>query len=164
MESRASIAGHPIHPMLVVFPIGLFVFSFVCDLVFLGTGDILWSDIAYYTIAGGIIGAVAAAVPGAIDLFSMPSSRMRSIGIVHMTINLVVVALFAINFWMRGTADPAAAGPIWLSGIGVALLAVSGWLGGEMVYVHGAGVSPDAGDEHAYQRTGAGRTHTAPRR
>lgn len=140
MESRARIAGHPIHPMLVVFPIGLFVFSFICDLIYLATGDAVWSNVAYYTMAGGIIGGVAAAIPGAIDLFSMPRSRARDIGIVHMIINLVVVVLFAINFWIRSDAAPDAVGPVWLSGIGVVLLAVSGWLGGEMVYVHGAGV------------------------
>lgn len=140
MESRAKIAGHPIHPMLVVFPIGLLVFSFISDLIYLATGDPAWSNVAYYTMAGGIIGGAAAAIPGAMDLLAMPHSKMRSIGIAHMIINLVVVVLFAINLWMRSNAAPEALGPVWLSGIGVVLLAVSGWLGGEMVYVHGAGV------------------------
>lgn len=143
MESRASIAEHPIHPMLVAFPIGLFAFSFISDLIFLGTGDVLWSDVAYYNMAGGIVGGLVAAIPGALDLFAMPHSKMRAIGVVHMVINLFVVALFAINFWVRGGVAPEAIGPVWLSGLGIALLAVSGWLGGEMVYVHGAGVSAE---------------------
>ena len=142
MKSRASIAGHPIHPMLVVFPIGLFVFSFLCDLIYFGTGNVVWSEVAYYTMAGGIVGGVVAAIPGAMDLFALPYSKTRSIGIAHMTINLIVVALFAINLWIRSAGMPDATGPVWLSGVGVVLLAVSGWLGGEMVYVHGAGVGP----------------------
>lgn len=151
MGSRASIAGHPIHPMLVVFPIGLFIFSFICDLISLGSADPVWNAVAYYTMAGGIIGGVAAAIPGFVDLFSLPPSRARSVGIVHMSINLIVVALFAINLWTRANAAPDALGPIWLSAIGVVLLAISGWLGGEMVYVHGVG--------HSH-----GREHAAPER
>lgn len=162
MKTRASIAGHPLHPMLVVFPIGLFIFSFVCDLIFFGTGDVVWNAVAYYAMAGGIIGGVAAAIPGALDLFSLPHSRMRGIGVVHMTINLIVVILFAINFWIRGTADPAAVGPVWLSVLGVALLAVSGWLGGELVYVHGAGVSEP--HEHAPETGRPRGAHVATRR
>lgn len=143
MESRASIAGHPIHPMLVVFPIGLWVFSFIADLIYFGGGDPIWSDVAYYTMAGGIVGALAAAIPGVIDLFSVTPahSQTRRVGIAHMAINLGVVVLYAINLWIRTTADPNATGPVWLSGLCVALLVVSGWLGGELVYGHGVGVT-----------------------
>lgn len=147
MASRASIGGHPIHPMLVVFPVGLLVFSFISDLIYLGSLDPVWHDVAYYTMAGGVIGGLIAAVPGAIDLFSLSPSRARSIGLAHMTLNLIVIAVFAFNWWLRGVPDiNPAAGPLWLSGVGIALLAVSGWLGGEMVYVHGVGVGPGAAD------------------
>lgn len=141
MISRASIAGHPIHPMLVVFPIGLWVFSFVSDLIYIGTGDEAWLTTAYYTMAGGVIGALVAAIFGAIDLFAMPRGNTRRIGEVHMALNLGIVALFLINLWWRTQVSPDSVGPIWLSAIAVALLAISGWLGGELVYVHGAGVS-----------------------
>lgn len=160
MESRASIAGHPIHPMLVVFAIGLLGFSFVSDLFFLATRNYVWGDVAYYTMAGGIVGALLAAVPGAVDLFSLPHSRARAVGVVHMSINLVVVALFAINFWWRSSIAPDATGPIWLSALGVALLAVSGWLGGEMVYVHGVGV----GTSEETTGAGAERPHLSSSR
>jgi uncharacterized membrane protein len=75
------------------------------------------------------------------------SSCTRSVvdhvaGFVHMAINLTVVVLFTVNFWIRGTAHASAIEPVWLSGIGIALLIVSGWLGGEMVYRHGVGVAP----------------------
>lgn len=143
MESRASIAGHPIHPMLIAFPIGLWGFSFVADLIYFAGGDPMWSTVAYYTMAGGIVGALAAAIPGAIDLFSVTHGHTKRIGLVHMSINLVVVVLYAFNFWIRTTADPNATGPVWLSGLSIALLGISGWLGGEMVYKHGVGVTGD---------------------
>jgi uncharacterized membrane protein len=155
MESRASIAGHPIHPMLVVFPIGLWGFSFVADLIYFGGGDPLWNDVAYYTMAGGIVGALAAAIPGAVDLFSTTTGHVRRIGVLHMGINLAVVALYAVNLWIRTTADPNATGPVWLSGLSVALLIVSGWLGGEMVYRHGVGVAPAADGAQASERLAA---------
>lgn len=139
MASRASIAGHPIHPMLVTLPIGLFLFSFICDLFFrFGSGASVWVTVAIYTMAGGVIGALLAAVPGLIDLLSLEPSKAKTIGVWHMVINLTVVALFAVNLWLR-TQQQGGAGnlPFILSVVGILLLVVSGWLGGEMVYVHG---------------------------
>jgi uncharacterized membrane protein len=144
MASKASIAGHPIHPMLVVFPIGLWVFSLVSDFIFLATGDPTWRATALYTMGGGIIGALAAAVPGLIDLLSIRDPATRRIGIRHMALNLTIVVLFVINFWWRMQAPTPSNGPVWLSVIAIALLVISGWLGGEMVYVHGAGVNGDS--------------------
>lgn len=143
-QSTASIAGHPIHPMLVTIPIGLWIFSFVSDLIFLYTGNPSWSTTALYTMGGGIVGALLAAVPGLIDLFNFDDRETRRIGIIHMAINLTVVALFVVNLVWRLQTAPEARGPVWLSLIAILLLAVSGWLGGEMVYVHRAGMSDRA--------------------
>ena len=140
MTSSASIAKHPIHPMLVAFPIGLWVFSLVCDFIYRAQHTPIWNDLAFYTIAGGIIGALLAAVPGLIDLFSL-RDRAQKIGIAHMIINLVVVGLYCWNFWLRSTGSHGRA-PLALSVIAVILLAISGWLGGEMVYVYGVAVQP----------------------
>jgi uncharacterized membrane protein len=140
MKTKAGIAGHPLHPMLVVFPIGLWVFSFAADLIYVSTHNTTWVAIAYYAIAGGIIGALAAAVPGAIDLYSITRGQTRRTGVWHMLINLTVLVLFAVNFWQRSYTRELTSGLIWLSGISVALLAVSGWLGGEMVYRQGVAV------------------------
>ena len=140
MASPASIAKHPIHPMLVVFPIGLWVFSFVMDLVhFFGKGSQIWEVIALYTMVGGIIGALCAAVPGFIDFLST-KGKVRSIAKMHMGLNLTLVVLYVINTFLR--LEGAFAAPIILSLIGIILLVISGWLGGEMVYVHGAAVEP----------------------
>ncbi len=140
MSSKASIAKHPIHPMLVVFPIGLWIFSFVCDLIYyFGSGDAIWNDVAYRTMAGGIIGAALAAVPGFIDFLTL-SAKRRTTAAVHMSINLALVVLFAVNFYVRTLGVPVDSYPIVLSLIGVVGLAVSGWLGGQLVYVYSTAV------------------------
>lgn len=137
----AKIARHPIHPMLIVFPIGLWIFSLVCDLVFLyKPNHPLWRDMAFYTMAGGWIGALAAAVPGFIDYLGMSPGAAKSKATTHMTFNLVVVMLYAINLWMRSAGDGVGGWPMVLSVIAVLLLAVAGWLGGDLVYVQGVGV------------------------
>ncbi len=72
MASPASVAKHPIHPMFVVFPIGLWIFSFIMDLIYyFGSGTEIWNIVALYTMIGGIIGALIAAVPGLIDFLSL---------------------------------------------------------------------------------------------
>ena len=141
MSSPASIMGHPIHPMLVPLPIGLWVFSLVSDLIFAtGLGGPVWNDVAFYTMAGGIVGALLAAVPGLIDLLSLEDSRAKKVGVFHLTINLVVVGLYAVNLWLRLGSAPGARLPIALSMVAAILLSVSGWLGGELVFRHGVGV------------------------
>lgn len=142
MASRASIAGHPIHPMLVPIPIGLFVFSFVSDLAaYFGSSD-PWSTVAFYCIGGGIVGALLVAVFGFIDLLSLSDDRVKKIGIAHMAINLGVVALFVVNFALRWQGHALGGAPLVLSVAAILMLLASGWLGGHMVFVHGVAVSP----------------------
>lgn len=140
MRTPASIARHPIHPMLVPLPIGLWIFSLVCDLIHAG-GSInpAWTTVALYTMGGGIVGALLAAVPGLIDLLSLPPGP-RKTALTHMAINLTVVVLYVINFWLRLGSPERPGNLIWLSVIAIGLLAVSGWLGGKMVYVYGIAV------------------------
>jgi uncharacterized membrane protein len=128
--------------MLVVFPIGLWVFSFLCDLLALFQGSATWSVVAFYTMAGGIVGALLAAVPGFVDFLSIRPPEVKTVAWAHMVINLGVVALYAVNLWLRTWSPPVVFLPVALNAIGVALLAISGWLGGELVYVHGMGVEP----------------------
>ena len=78
MSTPASIAKHPLHPMLVVFPIGLWIFSLISDFAFLLTGHIAWNDVAFYTMTGGLIGALVAAAPGFIDMFPSPTRRLEN--------------------------------------------------------------------------------------
>lgn len=136
MSTPASIAGHPIHPMLVSIPIGLWVFSLVADIVYLSTGNPDWETTAWLTMGGGVIGALLAAVPGFIDFLSVHESRARRTAAMHMGLNLVIVAVFAVNFWLRAEGAGGTL-PYWLSWLAIIALVVSGWLGGHLVHVLG---------------------------
>jgi len=143
MSSPASIRKHPIHPMLIVFPIGLWVFSLICDLIYhAGTQNIFWKGVAFYTMMGGIIGALLAAVPGFIDYLSLRDRRTKKIATTHMVLNLVVVALFLFNLGIRynASAENELFG-VSLSVAGIVILGISGWLGGSLVFTHGVAVS-----------------------
>jgi uncharacterized membrane protein len=145
MRTPATVAKHPLHPMLIVFPVGLWLFSLVCDIAVLaGAASPGWQTTAFYTMAGGFVGALAAAVPGLIDLLSLHVARVRRIALTHMALNLIVVALYAVNLWLRMQDATDVRLPVLLSVVAVILLAISGWLGGEMVHVHRVGVEDGA--------------------
>ena len=143
MSTPASVRNHPIHPMLIVFPIGLWVFSLVCDVIYhAGAHDPFWKAAAFYAMAGGIIGALLAAIPGFIDYLSMRERQVKKIATTHMVLNLIVVALFLFNLGLRYNGSPSnEMFGVALSVIGIAVLCVSGWLGGSLVYEHGVGIS-----------------------
>lgn len=141
MRTPASVAGHPLHAMLIVFPVGLLIFSLICDLISLGSSNpATWATVALYTMVGGFIGALVVAVPGLIDLLSLTDPAIKKIAITHMSINLVVVVLYAVNIWLRLGGAGNTGTPLLLSVVAILALAVSGWLGGEMVHRHGVGV------------------------
>ena len=140
MASPASIKKHPVHPMLVGLPIGLWVFALVCDVMRAATGNSVWHTVAIYCIAGGIVGALVAAVPGLIDYFSIDEAAMKRIANFHLVLNLGAVVIFAINLWIRFRLPAESYLPLAMSIVGVAAIGVGGWLGGEMVYVKGMAV------------------------
>jgi uncharacterized membrane protein len=129
--------------MLVVFPIGLWVFSFVCDVIARrSVNPGLWTDMAFYTMAGGVIGALAAAVPGFIDYQHVAERQPRRIAATHMTLNLVVVVAYVFNLGLRMSRPAGDNTPgLLISAVALVLLAISGWLGGSLVYEHGLGVN-----------------------
>jgi len=140
MASPASIKKHPIHPMLVAFPIGLWVFALVCDVARAAGGNTVWQTVAIYCIAGGIVGALLAAIAGLIDYFSIDEAAMRRIANLHLALNLGAVVIFAINLWLRFRLPAASYLPLGISIVGVLAIGIGGWLGGEMVYVKGMAV------------------------
>lgn len=142
MKTPAQFFNHPLHPMLVSLPLGLWAFSFICDVAYHflhASGE--WSMVAYYTLIGGLLGALVAAVPGFIDYLSAKNKdpRIKAVGAFHLILNLIVIALYALNAWLRTTVPASHAG-FALSALGIALLSISGWLGAELVYKHGVGV------------------------
>src|SRR5262245_15976342 len=146
MNTPASIRNHPIHPMLIAFPIALWIFSLVCDVIYhAGSNNILWKDIAFYSMAGGIIGALLAAIPGFVDYLSLTDSHVKKVATTHMVLNLVVTALYIFNLGIRYNASPTSdMFGVALSVTAIVILAVSGWLGGRLVYEHRVGVSTPA--------------------
>ena len=146
MASPASIGGHPIHPMIIPFPIALWVFSLVADIIYLWRGNPVWKDwIAFYTLLGGIIMAAVAAVPGLIDWLSISDKSVVKIANWHARLNVIALLVFAGSFYLRTTSGANLVSgsytiPLALSVLGVLLIAISGWLGGEMVFKHGVAV------------------------
>jgi uncharacterized membrane protein len=147
MESRAKLLGHPIHPMLIVLPLGLFIAAVVFDAVYLWRGSPVFATVAYWNIAGGIVGGLLAAVFGLIDWFAIPAgTRAKRIGLLHGGSNVVVVLIFAIVWWMRGSMPDATptTNLFLLEVVALVLGGVAGWLGGELVDRLGVGVDDGA--------------------
>jgi uncharacterized membrane protein len=146
MESRAKLLGHPIHQMLIVFPLGLLAMAVVFDLLAIGAGDGYWSEIAYWMIAAGVVTGLLAAPFGTIDWFAIPSgTRARRIGAIHGIGNVLVVALFAASWLLRGDAPRVPDGlALALSFAGGGIALVTGWLGGELVDRLSVGVDDGA--------------------
>jgi uncharacterized membrane protein len=146
MESRTKLFGHPVHPMLIVFPLGLLGAAVIFDAIRLFTGNGYWSEIAFWMIAGGIVSGFIAAPFGAIDWLAIPSgTRASRIGFLHGIGNVIVLMLFALSWWMRrdapGVPDGVALAASFLA-FGLAL--ATGWLGGELVDRLGVGVDDGA--------------------
>ncbi len=150
MASRASIGGHPIHPMLIPFPIGLLVFSLIADVIYLWRGNPIWENyIAFYTLLGGIIGAAAAAIPGLIDWATLTDHAAVKVANWHARVNITGLVIFIASFYLRTSSGakwivsmPML--PFILSLIGVVGLAIAGYLGGELVFRHGVAVNAPA--------------------
>ena len=146
MEARAKLFGHPIHQMLIVFPLGLLATSFFFDIAWLATKRPGLGVAAFWMIFAGVIGGLVAAVFGLIDWLAIPrATRAWAIGLWHGGGNVVVVLLF-IGSWLlrRGTASVPPMAAIVLSLIGVCIALVTGWLGGELVGRLGVGVDEGA--------------------
>jgi len=159
MRSKFAIAGHPIHPMLVALPIGLYIWALVSDVVYLARDrDALWYDISFWTSIAAIATALLAALPGFGDYFTMAvRSDARGTATTHMILNLTSTSLFIIAVLLmrdRGALD----GSRWtivllLQLLAVGLLSVSGWLGGEMVFKHHLAMVPDDEASAAVEQT-----------
>ena len=141
-----KVAGHPVHPMLIVFPLGLLATAVIFDIITLSTSDAKWSTMAWYMIAAGIIGGLLAAVFGLIDWLGIPSNtRAKAVGLWHGGLNVLVVLLFALSWVMRRPDPGSPTGTaLALSFAAVVIAVVAGWFGGELVDRLGVGVDEGA--------------------
>lgn len=146
MESKARIFGHAIHPILIVYPLGLLSAAVVFDIIYLITGNPTWTTVSYWMIAAGIVGGLLAAVFGLIDYLNIPSgTRASRIGLLHGLTNVFVMILFSASWLLRrNSPDVPSTAAFALSFIGVAASFLGGWLGGELVERLGVSVTPNA--------------------
>ena len=147
METRIKFLGHPIHPMLIVFPLGLFSIAVLSDVIYLATSNQDFALVAYWNITLGIILGLLAAVFGLIDWLAIPKgTRAKDVGLWHGIGNVVIVGLMIVS-WLLRMSNPVYGSdtlPFLVALLGVAMALVTAWLGGEMVYRHGVAVDRDA--------------------
>jgi uncharacterized membrane protein len=157
MESRAKLAGHAIHPMLIVFPLGLLAMAVVFDIIYLVTDNASLATAAFWNITAGIVAGLLAAVFGFWDWLAIPNgTRAKAIGLWHGAGNVVVVGLFAVSWLLRAgdlarLPSPVAFG---LAVVAALLALVTGWLGGELVERLGVGVDEGANLDAANSLSG----------
>jgi len=147
MASKASIGGHPVHPMLVSFPIGLWSTSFAADVLFYFWRGPSLMLISKFLLAAGCLGAIAAAVPGIIDWLSIKDPAVKRIANWHARLNIIALIVFALSLYLRMRVgahwvDYHLRIPFLISFLGMILISISGWLGGDLVYKHGVAVAP----------------------
>ncbi|WPH17716.1 DUF2231 domain-containing protein [Variovorax paradoxus] len=146
MHARVRFLGHPVHQMLVVFPLGLLATAVVFDIIYLAGGNPVMAAVSYWLIAAGLVGGVLAAPFGTLDWLAIPSgTRAKRIGAMHGGGNVLVLLLFASSFLLRDRDYAPQLGQMVWAFAGAALAMVTAWLGGELVDRLGIGVDEDAG-------------------
>ncbi len=166
MESRAKLLGHAIHPMLIVFPLGLLSTALIFDILYYPTDNDALGTAAFFMIAAGIIGGLVAAAFGLWDWLHIPEgTRAKQVGLLHGGGNVVVVPLFLISWLLRLRTPNHAANPFGfvLEIIAVGIALVTAWLGGELVQRLGVGVEPGANLDAPSSLSNASPTAGAPR-
>ncbi|WP_374471471.1 DUF2231 domain-containing protein [Phenylobacterium sp.] len=146
-HSTAKVAGHPLHPMLIPFPIAFLAAAPITDIVYLSTARPGWAEASMWLLGAGVASALLAAVLGFIDFFGDRDVRRLRQAWLHMVGNLIAVALAAVSFYLRATTGAEAAvapAGVTLSVATLAILLFTGWLGGELVYRHRVGVDDEA--------------------
>jgi len=163
MHAKARLFGHPIHQMLIVFPLGLLGTSLLFDILCLATGGDHWFLVSYYMIAAGILSGLLAAPFGLIDWLAIPGgTRAKRIGLLHGGGNVVVLLLFVLSWFLRRDLHTAPRGlEVGLSATGVLLALVTGWLGGELVDRLGIGVDEGANVDASSSLSGQPAHRTA---
>jgi uncharacterized membrane protein len=142
IRSRASIGGHPLHPVLVPFPLAFLTGAALTDIVYWQSTETFWAQASFWLLAAGLAGGIAAALLGLIDFVSIPRARQGPAGWVHLIGNPAVLAISLFNLARRQPDPQASILPVGLvlSLLTVALLLITGWFGGELAYRYKIGV------------------------
>ena len=142
-SSTASIARHPIHPMLVPFPITCFVGTLLTDIAYWRTAEMMWANFSSWLVSAGVVAGFIAAIAGLIDFIGDRSIRRTRPAWPHVIGNVVVMVIAIVNMFVH-TRDAWTSVVPWgltLSAVTVLLLLFTGWMGWSMVYRHRVGVS-----------------------
>ncbi|CDN53018.1 Succinate dehydrogenase cytochrome b subunit family protein [Neorhizobium galegae bv. officinalis bv. officinalis str. HAMBI 1141] len=142
-QSTARIARHPIHPMLVPFPIACFVGTLLTDIAYWRSAEMMWANFSAWLISAGVVLGLIAAIAGLVDFIGDRAIRSQRPAWPHVIGNLIVLVIATINMFIH-TRDAWTSVVPWgltLSAVTVVILIVTGWLGWSMVYRHGVGVT-----------------------
>lgn len=164
VPSNAAIAGHPLHPMLVVFPIAFLVAAFVTDLASRQSGDPFWARASLWLTGAGLVMGAVAAVVGAVDFLTIPRARVHNDGWIHALGNIAVLGL---AFWSlllrrREKSSVVSTPPMLLSATIAGLLVITGWYGGELSYRHMIGVVGHGAERLEQDKMGVSEGRTKP--
>lgn len=140
-RSKFQVAGHPLHPMLVTFPIGFFSATLATDLLYWWTQNPMWGEFSFWLLIGGLSGGAAAALAGFMDFMLVPEIRRHFASWSHMLAAILLLAVAGANLVHRWAAPVASILPwgLYLSLLMVLVLGVAGWLGGKLVFEHNLG-------------------------
>ena len=147
MKTRASFAGEPVHPMFVHYPIALWTTSVFTDVIYYFARHHTLVVISKYLIAAGILGAIAAAIPGLVDWTGITQTTVKKVATRHMVLNILALVLFAVSLYLRMTDYGAPLVgfhlkiPFVVSVLGWLVIVISASLGGKLVYEHRMGVN-----------------------
>jgi len=143
--SRIAVAGHPIHAMLVAFPIALCVSTLGADALYWWTGDLFWPRVALWASGVGFLMGILAGFAGTAELLLVPGIRIRAASWTHFILAVMFLSLLGLNWGMR-IADPAPAVLPWgflVSLLATGMTAITGWHGGKLVFDYGLGTQKD---------------------
>lgn len=152
MQSKIKILGHPLHPMLVPFPIAFYTATLVCSIIYAFNGDVFWFHVAFVANCAAIIMAAIAILPGLIDWLSIPElSDAKATGLKHMVANVFSLGFFVtnavINYTKLSDAQPAVQGSVILTAFGFVIMLYAGFKGWKMVQTHHIGIDAITPDE-----------------
>ncbi len=149
-HSQVHIARHPMHPMLVTFPIAFLIGGFFCDAAYLFLGDGFWARAALWLVGAGTLMGILAGIAGTIELLAVAGIRRRAVSWSHFVAAVMLLAVSFINWVVRlpGADDPTVGWiNIYLSALGAGLVAIAGWLGGKLVFEHQIGIHDEEEEE-----------------
>ena len=148
LPSTAAIAGHPLHPMMIPYPVAFLTGALATDLAARRGDDPFWGRASRWLLGAGVVSGLAAGAVGAIDYFTIRRAREKAVGKIHAYGNVAAIGLASINWSLRGTDDERPTNvQLALTGATFALVGLTGWAGAELSYRHMVGVAGH-GDQH----------------